>query len=90
MCLRNKDLKYRLLNKRRDVSQSGTLKRVFGAPIYLNPDNTVLVQQEERRLRKRLKDFRNDDPDGNHFIRSGVLYSNNNEIDRVNMTPQLF
>lgn len=90
VCFKSKEQKYRLLNKRRDVSRNATLKQVFGATVYLNPDNTVLVQQEERRLRSRLQSLKIDDPDGIHYIRSGVLYSNGKEVDRVNMIPQLF
>ena len=46
------------------------LQKVFGDTVYVNPDNTVLVQLEEQRLRKKLRHLCADDPGG---IKSIVL-----------------
>ena len=66
--------------------------KVFGNTVYVNPDNTVLVQLEKQRLRKRLHQLRTgtEDPGGSSYIRSGVLFSKGVEMDHVDTTRQLF
>ena len=50
--MKAKDNKYKLLNKRREILKSENLLKIFGHKIFVNPDQSFLVQREELRLRQ--------------------------------------
>ena len=85
-----KDKKYELLNKRKVIANDDDVKTLFHNKIYVNPDSSVLVQKEEYRLRQKLKKIKNDESTAKWYIRSGVLYLNDEVIDRVDKKNQLF
>ena len=87
---KNTDLKFRFLNKRKNIIQNREIKRYFHNTIYVNPDNSYLVQCEEFRLRQRLKELKEEDPSAFPYIRSGNLYSHDTVIDRIDVCNQLF
>ena len=87
---KEKSNKYQLLNKRKEISQNTNLLKTFGEKIFVNPDNSFLVQREEARLRQELQRIKKEDPGASLFIRSGTLYHNNMSIDKIDIAKQLF
>jgi hypothetical protein len=87
---KDKNVKYRIMNKRREITMNDALRQIFHNRIFVNCDSSFLVQKEEFRLRKRLKDLKAEDPNASSFIRSGVLYVNGSAVDRVDVSKQLF
>ena len=88
--LRYRDKKFEFLNKRRAIISSTELQRHFGGKIFVNPDNSYLVQREEYRLRERMKQIKTGGPNISAFIKSGKLYQDGVPIDEVNVRNQLF
>ena len=88
--LRDKGKKFEMLNKRRNISSSDILVRTFGEKIFVNPDNSFLVQKEEARLRSELKKLKAQYPHASLYIRSGSLYLDGEIVDKVNIKKQLF
>ncbi|MEL7309091.1 MAG: hypothetical protein AAGK05_15315, partial [Pseudomonadota bacterium] len=88
--LKNSSQKFQFLNKRESLSKNNDLMHTFKSKIYVNADNSFLVQKEEYRLRQKLKDLKREKPLLSSYIRSGVLYHAGKEIDRVNVKNQLF
>ena len=87
---RSKDKKYKLLNRRKEISKNDSLIKAFGSKIFVNLDQSFLVQREELRLREERSRLKRDDPDSSVYIRSGILYLNNSPVDRVDVANQLF
>ena len=88
--LRTRDIKYRLLNRRREISKNESLIKTFGRKIFVNPDQSFLVQREELRLREEQSRLKDENPGSSVYIRSGVLYLDNSPKDRINVTHHLF
>lgn len=88
--LGSKDAKYKLLNKRREILRNENLIKTFGRKIFVNPDQSFLVQREELRLRGEQSRLKSENPDSSVYLRSGVLYLNNSPVDRINVAHQLF
>ena len=88
--LKNKELKHKALSKRKEISQSPLIHSTFGAGIFINPDDSFLVQKELYRLRQKLKEMKTKDPNCKPYIRSRVLYLDGSVIDEVNIENQLF
>lgn len=88
--LRNRDQKYEFLNKRRHIITNQELQRCFESRIFVNPDNSFLVQKEEYRLRERLKRLKAEEPNLSCYIRSGTLYQEGKMIDKIDFRHQLF
>jgi hypothetical protein len=88
--LSNIDLKYRVLNNRKNISTNPEILNAFHNKIFVNLDTSFLVRNEEFRLRKKLKELKNDDPLSSSYIRSGSLYSNGILIDKIDICKQLF
>jgi hypothetical protein len=63
---------------------------MFQTKVYINPDNSPLVQQEEFRLRGKMKQLKKDEPSLPSYIKAGVLYYNGSKIDEINVRHQLF
>ena len=88
--LKSKDLKYKLLNKRKEISKNHDLIQPFGNNVFVNPDHSFLYRKEDFRLRKEMKRLKSENPDSSVYLRSGSLYQDNIVIDKVNITNQLF
>ena len=88
--LKTRDEKYKLLNKRREISTNDVIIKTFGRKIYVNPDQSYLIQKEELRLRRERARLKNKFPNSSVFIRSGVLYMDNSPFDKVDVSKQLF
>lgn len=88
--LKDKDKKYKILNKRREISQNTLLKQTFHNKIFVNSDSSFLVQKEEYRLRQHLKEIKSDNSSASAFIRAGVLYVDGSEVDKIDIKKQLF
>jgi len=88
--LRDSDVKYKFLNKRRDIANNDELFKTFHQRIFVSCDSSFLVRKEEFRLRQRLKDLKTENPNTPSFIRSGSLYLGNVLIDRIDVKKQLF
>ena len=88
--LQDKDDKFRILNKRSEISKNRSITDVFGSRVFVNQDSSFLVQKEEKRLRSKLESLKQEYSNDNIFIRSGVLYHNGKTVDRVDVSKQLF
>ena len=88
--LKEKSDKYKLLNARNEISQNTKLSKIFGKRIFVNPDNSFLVQREEVRLRQESQHMKKDSLDASLYIRSGTLYYNNMAVDKIDITNQIF
>lgn len=84
------DLRYKFLNNRMSISNNSDLIHLFHNRIYVNNDTSFLMQKEELRLRTKLKKLKNDNPNVQSYIRSGLLYHNGDVIDKVDVKNQLF
>ena len=74
------------LTFRRNDNLTNTLGKIF-----VNPDSTVLVRLEEKRLREALSDLRKTaKPDDKIYIKKGELIMNSSVVDKVNIRNQLF
>ena len=88
--MKSKDLKFKLLNKRKEISQNRNLIEPFGNKVFVNPDHSFLYRKEEFRLRQAMKSLKMECPGTSVYLRSGVLYHNNKVVDKVNITNHLF
>jgi hypothetical protein len=83
-------MKYELLNKLRNIIDSKDIQKSFRNKIFVNPDNSPLVQREEHRLREKAKQLRKDEPNLPAYIKAGVLYHNGSKVDEIDTSRQLF
>ena len=88
--LKSSEKKYKFLNKRKEIAASDRLQSLFHEKVYVNPDASLLVRNEEHRLRHVLKDLKTTNPDSRSYIRSGVLYMDGETIDKVDIKNQNF
>ena len=88
--LKNTDQKFKFLNKRKDIIRNQDIQNCFQNKIFVNPDNSYLMQCEEHRLRQKLKEIKEEEPGVTCYIRSGLLYRSGSIIDKVNVCNQLF
>ena len=86
----DKDTKFKFLNKRKDIADNCEIKKVFDKPVYVNCDNSFLVQKEEFRLRQMLKDAKAKNPGSSCYIRSRSLYLKGTVVDEIDVRNQLF
>ena len=90
-------VKFRSLSPNREILRSQKLLRsntaissAFGK-IFVNPDSSYLARQEDKRLREKLREMKTSASETDHlYIRKGVLYKNNEIIDKSNIVNQLF
>ena len=87
--LTNSELKFKFLNKRKDVIGNQNIQTNFKNKVFINPDNSFFVQLEEQRLRKHLAKLKEEFPSRPSYIKSGVLYHEGSEVDRVDVRKQL-
>ncbi len=90
LAFKDKDNKFKILNKRKQISQNEDLSCVFGGKIFVNADTSFLVRKEENRLRQKIKDLKVEHPNDWIYLRSGSLYHNGRVIDKVNVENCLF
>lgn len=88
--LRNAEVKFQFLNKRKMIATNRNIMDAFHNKVFVNPDNSFLVQKEEYRLRQKLKEIKSEDPNVTSYIRSGVLYSNGSIVDKIDIRSQMF
>ena len=88
--LKNNASKFKFLNKRKSVSSNHEIKKVLNNAVFINCDNTHLVQKEEFRLRQKLKELKVKHPGTSCYIRSGSLYLDGTAVDDVDIRNQLF
>lgn len=88
--MKERESKFQLLNKRREVAQSKSIASCFGNKVFINPDSSFLSQKEHFRLRQEAKRLRSEYPDDNIFLRSGSLYRNGSVVDKITVEKQLF
>ena len=88
--LRNADLKFALLNKRKMISSCSDLRRQFNSKIFINADSSFLVRKEEFRLRQELTRLKSNKPGSVCFIRSGSLFVDGLVHDKIDVSNQLF
>ena len=77
------------MNKRKFISTNSKMQEIFHNRIFVNVDSSFLVRKEEVRLRQKLKDIMEEDSGVRAYIRSGILYVDGKEDDRVNVINQL-
>lgn len=82
--------KYKFLNKRRDVLMNNNIHKTFHERIFINCDNSFLMQKEEFRLRQSLRKLKSEHPTSPVFVRSGSLYLDGSVVDSVDVRNQLF
>ena len=90
MTLNTAELKFQLLNKRKQIISNDSLTKLFGNKIYINPDNSLIVQKEEQRLRAKAKELKSESPNVATYVRSGKLYHDGKVIDSVDVRNHLF
>ena len=90
MTLNTAELKFQLLNKRKHIISNDSLTKLFGNKIYINPDNSLIVQKEEQRLRARAKELKGESPNVTTYVRSGKLYHDGKVVDSVDVRNHLF
>ena len=66
------------------------MKSHFQNSVFVNPDSSYLVQREEFRLRQMLKKLKEENPNRTLYIRSGRLYADDTEVDKVDVCDGLF
>ena len=88
--LRSTDSKFKFLNIRNEITRSQKIKPCFQNSVFVNPDSSYLVQREEFRLRQRLKKLKEENPHRTLHIRSGCLYADDTEVDKVDVCDELF
>ena len=88
--LTSTDQKFKILNQRKNITRNQVIQTCFQTKVFVNPDNSFLIQKEEHRLRQELKEYKECNPSRSYYIRSGVLYHDNKMIDRINIRNQLF
>lgn len=81
----SKELKFKMLNNRKKISKNEGIRRDVCYRIYFHPDSSCLVQKEEYRLRKKLHEVKNANPEIPSCIHSGVFYSVGAIIDRADV-----
>lgn len=82
--------KYKFLNNRKNISINQDVREVFSNRIFVNADSSFLVQKEEFRLRQKLKEVKEDEPNVTAYIRAGCLYVDGHITDKVDIHNQLF
>ncbi|MEL7308770.1 MAG: hypothetical protein AAGK05_13455, partial [Pseudomonadota bacterium] len=87
--LRSTKQKFKLLNNRRHIVANDHLTKLFGNKIFINPDNSLVVQKEEQLLRSKAKELKDEYPNVATYIRSGKLYHDGRVIDSVDVRNQL-
>lgn len=90
LTLKNTDLKFKFLNSRRQIMSNEYLTKIFRNRIFINSDNSLLVQKEEQRLRSKLKELKNENPVVATYIRSGKLFHDGRVVDSVDVQKQIF
>lgn len=88
--LKDKNDKFKVLNKRKDITQSQDIQSTFGQRIFVNNDSSFLVRKEEYRLRQEMKRLRSSYPGEPIFLRAGSLYHNDLIVDKINIENSLF
>lgn len=88
--LKKSDLRFKFLNNRMSISKNSDLIHLFNNRIYVNNDSSFLVRKEELRLRQVLKKLKDDNPNAQSYIRSGVLYHEGKVVDKIDIKNQLF
>ena len=88
--LNTTELKFKFLNHRKQVTSNVSLTNLFGNNIFINPDNSPIVQKEEQRLRLKANEMKAETPNVATYIRSGKLYHDGRVVDSVNVQNQLF
>ena len=87
---KDKDHKYIVLNKRKDIASNEKIREAFQNKVFVNPDCSFLVQKEELRLRESLKRLKKEKPTSSSYLRSGKLYLDDEIFDEVDVRNQLF
>ena len=88
--LKDTDTKYKVLNRKKAIANNYEIKKTFDSIVFVNCDNSFLVQKEEFRLRQRLKELKMKNPGASCYIRSRSLYVDDTAVDEVDITNQLF
>lgn len=79
-----------VIRSQRKIRDDRNIKTVFGN-VYFNPDETVLVRNENSRLRSISHALKKSSNAGeNIYIKRGVLYKNSEIVDKVDIRNQLF
>lgn len=78
------------LYEQKKFRQSDEINSTFGK-VFVNKDSTFLVRKEEFRLRGKLKSIRSTlKANESAYIKNGKLFMNNEEIDCIDISKQLF
>ena len=88
--LKKTEQKFKFLNNKKAISNNSELTQLFNNKIYINVDNSFLMQKEEYRLRQRLKELKREDPSCSSYIRAGVLYHDGVIDDKSDVRNQIF
>ena len=86
------DMKTRntLLFKQRPLRSDEECLEHFGQ-VFINKDSTTLVRREEKHLRDRMKEVKNQSSSTDRiFIRAGKLFKNGTLVDEINIANQVF
>lgn len=79
-----------ILFRQRPLRSDVECLELFGQ-VFINKDSTTLVRREEKRLRDRMKEIKNQsDKNDKIFIRAGKLFKNSTLVDEINIANQLF
>ena len=90
LTFKERNYKFKVLNKRKDITQSQDIRSVLGQRVFVNNDNSFLVRKEQYRLRQEMKRLRTLYPGEPTFLRSGSLYHNESIVDKINIENSLF
>ena len=88
--MKSPEQKFKLLNNRKKISNNDEIKHAFRNKVYVNVDSSFLLQKEEFRLRRELKELKANAPQTVAYIRSGALYSNGTIVDKIDIRNQFF
>ena len=84
------DAKNSILRSQKAIRNNAKCVENFGL-IYINKDSSLLMRNEEKRLRDALRqERRNAQPGTKCYIRSGKLFRNDDVIDQIDVANQLF
>ena len=71
--------------KLKDLGSGHPLPKVF-----INNDDPPLTHKENTRLRSKAYNLRKENPESNVLIKEGILYHNTVQIDKFDLSNQIF
>lgn len=90
VCFPDISVRNRMLRFQKQLRDNDTITNAF-CKIYVKPDSTYLVRQEEKRLRDMMRDMKKSaHPRDKFYIKKGQLFQNSAMVDKIDIRNQLF